>query len=96
MNFVELPLDFFFQNSASCPWVSALGGVGGQRAEELLIPAGVSSAIDVVVVNLQVIDVEQCGCMFPVHNIICINEYMATGSGGLMCMNSFCAVITEC
>lgn len=64
MNFVELPLDFFFQNSASCPWVSALGGVGGQRAEELLIPAGMSSAIDVIVVNLQVIDVEQMQKLF--------------------------------
>ncbi|KAI0221932.1 Plexin A3 [Lamellibrachia satsuma] len=51
-------------NSASCPWVSALGGVGGQRAEELLIPAGMSSAIDVIVVNLQEQYAKNLKCRF--------------------------------
>ena len=57
---MEVPIAVCFQNAASCPWVSSLAPVGGDPTgvtNELLIPAGVSSPVNVIVINLQVLQI---------------------------------------
>ena len=59
---MEVLIDVCFQNAASCPYVSSLVTVGDHPTgvtNELLIPAGVSSPVNVIVINLQVLYVQK-------------------------------------
>lgn len=53
-------------SSSSCPWVSSLGVDPASGTKELLLPAGVSSAVDVIVINLQEQYAKNLKCRFAI------------------------------